>query len=458
MKAVLSKRDEKYLDKSLNGTMWKVVLTIGTPLALYHGLQQVFSVLDTMMAAHISSESVSAVAYLSQLNHILAAVGGGLAIGAGIQISHAFGQGDYDLVHKRVSSLYAISFTVGVGMLAIILPFTGQFLQMAGTPETLIAVGSQYFVVQLFTMVVTFLNNVYIAVERARGHAGRIFWLNMGVIAVKLSLTAVFVYILNGDLVMIGLASLISQIFLFAFALKNSFFEKSAFGFSMKAITMKKEVTGPMLSRSWPVITEKALFAFGKTIVNSMSTVYGDTMVGAMGVSNNLGGITTNPQNGFQEGAASIISQNLGAGKYKRVLEAFRAVLIINIILGAVIASLEMWQLDALAGLFDSNDISFHNMIKNVYSYEVWGAIPLGVNASVLALLYGLGKTKLTLVINFSRVFLFRIPVFRFLQNFTNFGEKSAGIVMMVSNVSVGMLASVIALIVVHQFKKTYNV
>ena len=40
-------------------------------------------------------------------------------------------------------------------------------------------------------------------------------------------------------------------------------------------------------------------------------------MVGAMGVSNNLGGITTNPQNGFQEGAASIISQNLGARRYR---------------------------------------------------------------------------------------------------------------------------------------------
>ena len=164
------KKRLKYLERSLNDTMWKVVLMIGTPLALYHGLQQIFSILDTMMAAHISKESVSAVAYLSQLNHLLSAVGGGLAVGAGIQISRAFGEGDVDLVHKRVSSLYALSFSVGMIMLAAILPFTNQFLKLAGTPETLIAVGSRYFIVQLFTMVVTFLNNVYIAVERARGN------------------------------------------------------------------------------------------------------------------------------------------------------------------------------------------------------------------------------------------------------------------------------------------------
>ena len=131
MKAVLSKRDEKYLERSLNDTMWKVVLMIGTPLALYQGLQQIFSILDTMMAAHISKESVSAVAYLSQLNHLLSAVGGGLAVGAGIQISRAFGEGDVDLVHKRVSSLYALSFSVGMIMLAAILPFTNQFLKLA---------------------------------------------------------------------------------------------------------------------------------------------------------------------------------------------------------------------------------------------------------------------------------------------------------------------------------------
>ncbi len=457
MKTVLSKRDEKYLQRSLNDTMWKVVLMIGTPLALYQGLQQIFSILDTMMAAHISKESVSAVAYLSQLNHLLSAVGGGLAVGAGIQISRAFGEGNTDMVHKRVSSLYALSFAVGMIMLVMILPFTSQFLKLAGTPETLIAVGSQYFVVQLFTMVITFLNNVYIAVERARGNAARIFRLNIGVIAVKLSLTAVFVYLLDGDLVMIGLASLLSQVFLFAFALKYSFLEEGAFSFSLRAVTTERKVVSPMIERSWPVITEKALFSFGKTIVNSMCTLYGDTMVGAMGVSNNLGGITTNPQNGYQEGAASIISQNLGAGRYRRVLEAFRAVLIIDVILGAVISALELWQLDALAGLFDSGSIEFHRMIMTVYRYEALGAVPLGINAAVMALLYGLGRTKLTLIINLARVFIFRIPVFWFLQNCTNFGEASVGIVMMVSNVSVAVLASAVAWRVIRQYKKTYG-
>ena len=454
MKAELTKKDKKFLEQSLNGPMWKVILMIGTPLALYQMLSQIFSVLDTMMAAHISKESVSAVAYLSQLKLILSALGGGLAVGSGILISRAYGEGNFALVRKRVSSLYAISLAVGLLMLGAILPFTRQFLRLAGTPETLIEVGAQYFVVQLFTLVVTFLNNVYIAVERARGNANRIFRLNLLVIVLKLSLTAVFVYILNSGLVMIAVASLISQAALFIFAVKNSIIGDSAFSFSAKAVTLDKEVTAPMLSRSFPVIMEKALFAFGKTIVNSMCTVYGDLMVGAMGVSNNLGGFATMPQNGYQEGAASIISQNLGAKKPKRVLQAFWSVLIINVLVGGIITALVLWQLDFMAGLFDSGSPEFHRMIMLVYHYEAYGAVPLGINAAVLALLYGLGKTRLTLVINFSRVFAFRIPVFWYLQNYTNYGEASVGIVMMVSNTAVTLLSSLIAFLVIRKFRR----
>ncbi len=457
LRAELNRRDERYLDMSLHAPMWKVVLTIGTPLALYQALAIFFTVLDTMMASHISKESVSAVAYLAQVNLILSSVGGGLAVGAGIQISRAYGEGDLILLRRRVSTLYALSLMLGLAMLALILPFTVGFLRLAGTPEELIAVGARYFDVQLVVMVVNFLNGVYIAVERARGNARRIFLLNIAVIAVKLTLTALFVYVLHCGLTMIAVASLLSELTLFVFAVRYSLVGGSAFSFSAKAVALTdRKVTAPMLRHSLPVIAEKALFAFGKTIVNAMCGVYGPLMVGAMGVSNNLGGITTNPQNGFQQGSSAIISQNYGAGQFRRVLEAFYATALINMLLGAAVSALELWQLDLLAGLFDGGSPAFRAMIAMVYRYEALGAVPLGANAAVMALLYGLGETRLTLLLNFARVFVFRIPVFWALQRFTALGERSVGIVMMVSNISVAVLAAVVALFVIRRFRRRH--
>ena len=91
--AALSEKDKKFREFSLNAPMWKVVLHVGTPLALYQSLTQLFKILDSMMASHISASAVSTISYLSQLELTLSALGGGLAIGASIKVSEAYGAG-----------------------------------------------------------------------------------------------------------------------------------------------------------------------------------------------------------------------------------------------------------------------------------------------------------------------------------------------------------------------------
>ncbi len=124
--------------------------------------------------------------------------------------------------------------------------------------------------------------------------------------------------------------------------------------------------------------------------------------------------------------------------------------------LNLMLSALELWQLDWLARLFDSGSADFHRQIVMVYRYEALGAVPLGVNAAVLALLYGLGKTELTLLLNFARVFVFRIPVFWLLQHATQLGEKSAGVVMLVSNLSSGLFAALICAFVIWRYRKRF--
>lgn len=453
----LSTKDKKFREFALTGNMWRVIFHVCIPLALYQSLNQIFKILDSMMASHISGESVSAVAYLSQINLMLTAVGGGLAVGASLKISEAYGAGDYDLVKARVSSLFGLCGILGLGVLFFILPFTTPLLKLANTPNELINLGSQYFKIELMGMVVSFFNNVYIAIERARGNSKRILYLNFGVIVIKLSLTAFFIYVLKSGITMIAVATLISQLAMFGSAIYHMLDRHSIFSFSFKSITLKGKVTKPMIRLSIPVIIEKVAFQFGKVVINSMSTAYGVLTVGALGISNNMGGLTTMPQNGFQEGGAAVISQNIGAHQLDRALDAFKKLFVINTIIGCIGYGLTTGFLHVLSGLFAGNDLVFRQLIEEVYSFEAFGAIPLGMNAAVMALLYGFGYTKLTLLINFCRVFVFRIPILWGLQQFTQIGSKSVGIVMMVSNILVGIMAVVVASIVIRDICKRYQ-
>lgn len=455
----ISKKDENFRDFALNGNLWLLLLQVGLPLALYQNLNMVFKILDSIMASHISAESVSAVAYLSQINHMISAIGGGLAIGSSLKISQAYGAGNYKLVKKRVSTLFGICGILGIILLCLI-PFSPVILRIANTPENLIAIGSQYFAIELFSIVVGFLNNVYIAIERSRGNSKRILYLNLFVITFKLSLTAYFVYILKADITMIAVATLLSQGILLASGIYHMTRKDSFFSFSFKNISFCWETIGPMLHISFPVMVEKSAFSFGKVVVNSMSSMYGSLTVGALGISNNINGFTTSAQNGFQEGCAAIISQNLGAGNKKRAIEAFKKVLCINIIIGTVGLILTLLLLRPVSLLFaTSNGVvnyEFREMIIAINRYElIGGCIPLGILSSCMALLFGFGKTKLTLLVNFCRVFVFRIPVLWALQNFTKLGSESVGITMMVSNMLVALLAAIVAGIVIYEeYKK----
>lgn len=458
----LSDRDKKSRDFILNGNMWSVVLKICLPLAIFQEVNHLFTILDTMMASHISAAAVSTVAYLSQIQLMISAIGTGLASGSSIKISEAYGAGDFELVKKRVSSLLTICFVLALIVLSC-MPFTSAFLRVTGTPKEFIAIGSRYFMITLGGTILSFFNNVYISIERARGNSKRIMYLNMGVMTLKLSLTAIFIYGLNGGITMIAVATLISQGVMLMLAVRNLSKKSDVFGFNVRFISMTKHVVSPMLNLSFPVIVEKIAFAMGKTVINSMSKNYGTTTVGALGISNNVNGTVTNLQNGFQDGGAAIISQNRGAGKLERAFDAFWKVLIINVLIGFFGWMLINIFIGPVTWLFANSQEGFNRefqqIIIKVLRYDSFGGcVPLGINAAVMAVMFGFGYTKLTLLINFCRVFVFRIPVLWALQNFTSLGSESVGIVMMVSNICVAVMSSVICFFVMRNIKKNANV
>ena len=214
----------------------------------------------------------------------------------------------------------------------------------------------------------------------------------------------------------------------------------------------------PLLNLAYPVSAEKMLFAAGKVLVNSMSGMYGELTVGALGISNNIGGLTTSWHAGMLDGASSLISQNRGAGKYRRTLQLYYALIAVDVAIGIIGLAGVSLGLPWLASVFaqsESNfDPVFRDMIISIHQWEMLGYITLGVNSATLALLLGYGYTKLTLILNVARVFVFRVPVLWAFQNFTAMGTEAVGLTMMISNICAGLSAVAVAIPVVMKIRK----
>ena len=458
MASNVSKQDESFRQYALTGDPFRVLMSSCAPLALFQALQSIFKILDALMASHIGSDAVSAVSALSQITLMITALGTGLAVGGSIKISEAYGRGDYDTVRKRVATVYAMAVMVSVVVAAVLIPFAEPFLRLLQTPEELIATGAGYFRVEILTLVINFFNTVYIAIERSRGHAKKILKINMVIIVVKLALSAFFVYILQAGLMMIAVATLIGQTILLCYAVLSMRADEGAFRFSPRNIQLKKETVLPILNLSYPVSAEKLLFAAGKVVVNAMSGMYGGLTVGALGISNNIGGLTTNWHMGFTDGAAPLISQNRGAGKHKRTLQIYFRLLIVDIVIGVLGLTIVTNTLPWLATVFAQSknqfDQTFRDMIVDIHRWEMLGYITLGINSATIALLLGYGYTKVTMFLNVARVFAYRVPVLWFFQNFTNLGAEAVGMTMMISNICVGITAIIVAIPVIIKIRR----
>ena len=456
--AGFSKADEQFRHYALSAHPAKVLMSTCMPLALYQALQSIFKIFDALLASHIGAEAVSAVSCLSQITLMITAIGSGLAIGGSIKISEAYGRGDDTQVRQRVATVYAMAIIVSLLVVAVLVPFAVPFLRLLKTPEDLITSGVGYFRVEILTLVVSFFNTVYIAIERSRGHAKKILNLNMVIIVVKLGLSAFFVFVLKGGLILIAAATLVSQLLILFYALMTMPRDEGAFRFSMKNVRLKKDTVGPLLNLAYPVSAEKMLFAAGKVVVNSMSGMYGALTVGALGISNNIGGLTTSWHMGFTDGTAPLISQNRGAGKYRRTLQLYFWLLAIDVAIGVIGLTLVSATLPWLANIFaqsESNfDAGFRDMIIEIHKWEMLGYITLGINSATLALLLGYGYTKLTMILNVARVFVYRVPVLWVFQHFTAIGAEAVGMTMMISNVCTGLTAVVIAIPVVLNIRR----
>ena len=411
MALTVAEKDLKKRELFLEGNILKGVLTVCVPMAAFQLLNELFRVFDLAITARINPESVAAVSFFNQLNNSVTAVGTGLSIGAGILIAGFYGAADYENVKKTVNTTFFLA-VGGALLLAISLILSGKWvLRLANTPEELVEIGWNYYRVIMVNLVFVFFNNVYVAIEKARGNGGRILGVNLLMAAAKFTLSGVFVLIFRQGVVMIAFSTLLSNLLVTLIGIYSLRDPKDVFGISLEYIRMDRLFIKKLFGISLPVMAEKFAFSTGKVVVNSVGVDYGTQTVGALGVSNSISALSTVPAGSIGDGGASIIRQNIGSGKKDRALKVFKSVFLVDVAWGTLGFLLTWIFLNPILSVFSGGDAVFAQLIRQIFLLEMLSNIFLAVHAAIMALLYAFGYTKLSFGINFARLFIFRLPI-----------------------------------------------
>ena len=454
----------------ISGNVWKVVFLLTFPLLLYTIFNYLYSIIDMIMSRAISTESLNAVGPLNQIVNMIAAIGSGLASGGSILIARQIGRNDYERARRLSATVLSIVFLAALATMAIILPLTDPLLRLSGLNEAQIGVGRTYFMIAVSSQAIIMVNTVFLGVEKAKGSMVYVTVLNLGVVLTKVLLNVLFIYGLRlGDMAYISLSTLLANGGLLIFVLLRLCQKSYLFHYSFRRVDFKKATLKKLGGISFPIFLGKFVFSLGKVIINALANGYGSNLTGALGVSNSMGGAITNPIGSVEDSTSSIISTNLGAGQTKRAVQTFFVGLVYALsiaIVGVTLVSIfdhqiTMFFAPADKGLAAQQEYAAH--ISQVFFYEKLGIITLAINSAVLGLLYGLGKTRVSMAINIARVFLFRVPAFLLFGALLPDGDplkgyKVAGLSMGASNILIGLLALTAATAILLRLKRKMKI
>lgn len=449
----------------LSGSQLKAILTISLPLVFYASIGQIFQLIDTIIAANMSANTVSTVSFVMQLEKMLMSVASALSIGGGVLIGRTFGSGDMEKFKKEVSTLFFLGIFVGAAILLVVIPLMYPLLTVMGLPEELLVQGTVYSSLLIGSCIFQFINTIFFAVQKSKGTTKIIMFGNLLVLGIKTVLNICTMTLIKNGVISseegiyyLPCATILAHFTLTCIAVGNMVSKKNPFRLSFKSCQFKAFFLKPLTSLSVPVFLEKFVFAFGKSLVNTMCASLGTTVVGALGVSDRICGLSTNPISGFQEAESSLISNNIGAKQEERAISFFYRTIVLTMSYTILFFIITGVFRAGIIHAFAKGNGAFASEIEQIYNWERFDTILIALNTSVMGLLYGFGKTKISMVLNISRLFVFRIPVLLLLlyvpSLYAKTGISGVGIAMVFSNGMTGITAGIVALIFIRKLKK----
>lgn len=420
------KKQKKHEIDMINGPILSRMLLFAFPLVCSNILQLLFNAADIIVVGRFGSEnSLAAVGSTSSLINLLVNLFVGLAIGCNVLTARYQGARKESDVSETVHTSIALSIVSGIAMGIIGILVAAPVLTLMKTPEEVLPLSTLYMRIYFLGMPAMMIYNFGSAVLRAKGDTKRpLNYLTIaGVINVVLNLT--FVIGFKMDVAGVAAATSISQCFSAFMILRCLVREEGAFRLHRKLLRIHKSKMLMILEIGLPAGFQGVLFALSNVIIQSSINSFGKDVMAGSAASANIENFTYFAMNAFYQAAISFTSQNMGAGKLKRI---HRIVLIATgcaAVTGILLGNLSCLFGRQLLGIYSTQEIVIEEGIKRLY-YIAAPYFICGIMDTMAGVIRGLGYSILPMIVSLLGACVLRIiwiqafcplPTFHYVEN-----------------------------------------
>ena len=314
------RRAKRYEMDMTSGPILPKMLVYAGPLVLSGILQLLYNAADVIVVGRFSgAEALAAVGSTGALINLLINVFMGLSVGASVAVSHAYGAGDARSIRKGVHTAISLALISGVLVGALGVIAAHPMLKMMGSPDDVIDLAAVYVRIYFLGMPVNMLYTFGAAILRAVGDTRRpLYYLTLsGLVNVLLNLLLVIVFHLG--VVGVAVATVTSQAISAALVLICLLRSEGPLRLDLKKLAIDREQLKLIFRIGLPAGLQGSLFSISNVLIQSSVNSFGSMVMAGNAASSSVEGFVYTSMNAVYQTAMTFCSQNMGAGKYRRV-------------------------------------------------------------------------------------------------------------------------------------------
>ena len=409
-------RSSKYEMNMTEGALLPKVLMFSLPLIASGILQLLFNAADMVVVGRwAGKECLAAVGSTGSLINLMVNVFIGLSVGGSVAVARSFGANDPAEVHKAVHTAMTLAIIAGLVVGAAGFLFCRPLLRMMDNP--VLDLATTYMKIYFLGMPFNMIYNFGASILRAVGDTKRpLIYLSIaGVINVVLNLILVIVFHLN--VAGVAIATVTSQAVSATLVVICLMRSHGVVHLDLQELRIHKRQLIDIARVGLPAGLQGSLFSISNVLIQSSVNSFGEVVVAANSAGSNLEGFVYTSMNAIHQAALTFASQNLGAGKIKRVRRSVWVCLGTVAVIGLVMGNLMYLFGRPLLSLYLDDPAALDPLTGiSVLDYgmkRLFYLLPLyclcGLMDVVVGSLRGVGYSVMPMIVSLTGACLFRV-------------------------------------------------
>lgn len=299
-----------------------LVSRLAVPTIISMLVSSIYNMADTFFVAKLGTSAAGAVGIVFSLMAVIQAIGFGLGMGSGSNISRLLGQQKNKEADIIASTGFFSAITFGLILTFFGTIFIDFLMKNLGATETILPYAKDYAKYILFGAPVMCASFVMNNILRSEGKAAlSMVGITFGGI-LNIILDPVFIFVFKLGISGAAIATLLSQCISFSLLLSCFIRKKSTTKLHIKNVSKKIGTYFLIIKTGLPSLCRQALASTATIFLNVSASFYGDSAVAAMSIVGRIFMFTMSAMIGLGQGFQPVLGYNYGAKKYDRVREA----------------------------------------------------------------------------------------------------------------------------------------